>query len=88
MLQGNVRFVLFFSCSLHCVVRLAQSRHAIVGPEDMMAALRRTASEKEKEMEKQDEELLKKIVFQVFAAAICTNCSVMKMVLSYILDLT
>lgn len=41
-----------------------RSRHATVGVEDMMAALRRTASEKEKEMEEQDEAVLKSVVFQ------------------------
>jgi len=41
-----------------------RSRHANVGVEDMMAALRRTAAEREKEMEEQDEAILKSVVFQ------------------------
>lgn len=41
-----------------------RSRHATVPVDDMIAALRRTASEKEKQLEEQDEAALKSIVFQ------------------------
>ena len=41
-----------------------RSRHATIGVEDMLAAHRRMASEKEKEMEEQDEAVLKSVVFQ------------------------
>ncbi|KAG0584666.1 hypothetical protein KC19_3G226400 [Ceratodon purpureus] len=41
-----------------------RSRHATVAVEDMLAALRHTASEREKPMEEQDEAVLKSVVFQ------------------------
>ncbi|KAG0624154.1 hypothetical protein M758_3G227900 [Ceratodon purpureus] len=41
-----------------------RSRHATVAVEDMLAAFRRTASEREKAMEEQDEAVFKSVVFQ------------------------
>lgn len=41
-----------------------RSRHATVAVEDMMAALRRTAAEKDKELEEQDEAVIKSVIFQ------------------------